>query len=117
MNFIMLQPAEPRHERHPGPPGDGHGRQLPSSTPRSSTRVSTPRRNQPFVPGTPYYVADAGYPAYNPTKAKALVQQVESETGKPVAFTLAVDQLGVRRSRRSQFLQSQFQARRDEGAR
>ena len=49
--------------------------------------VNTPT-NQPFVPDTPYYVADAGYPAYNPSKAKALVKQLETETGKPVAFTL-----------------------------
>ncbi len=40
------------------------------------------------MPGTPYYAADAGYPAYNPSQAKALVKQVEAETGKPVSFTL-----------------------------
>ncbi|HEY5251117.1 MAG TPA: ABC transporter substrate-binding protein [Acidimicrobiales bacterium] len=45
--------------------------------------------NQPFVPGTPFYAVDSGYPAYNPTAATALVKQIESETGKPVAFTLS----------------------------
>jgi peptide/nickel transport system substrate-binding protein len=49
--------------------------------------VNTPT-NQPFVPNTPYYVEDAGYPAFNPSKAKALVKQLETETGKPVAFSL-----------------------------
>src|SRR6202035_5801037 len=44
--------------------------------------------NQPFVPGTAYYVADAGYPAYNPSKAKALVKQLQTETGKPVSYPL-----------------------------
>jgi len=50
--------------------------------------VNTPT-NQPFVPGTPYYAADSGYPAYNPTQAKALVQEVARDIGKPVAFTLS----------------------------
>jgi len=45
--------------------------------------------NQPFVAGSPYYVPDSGYPAYNPTAARALVKEVESETGHPVAFTLS----------------------------
>jgi peptide/nickel transport system substrate-binding protein len=45
--------------------------------------------NQPFVAGTPYYAVDSGYPAYNPTKAKALVQEIVQETGHPVAFSLA----------------------------
>ena len=45
--------------------------------------------NQPFVPGTPYYVQDAGYPAYNPSGAKQLVQAVERDLGKPVSFTYA----------------------------
>ena len=47
------------------------------------------------MPSSPYYVTDSGYPAYNPTKAKALVKQIENETGKPVAFNLSVDHLGV----------------------
>jgi len=50
--------------------------------------VNTPT-NQPFVTNTPYFVSgDAGYPAFNPTKARQLVQEVERDTGKPVSFTL-----------------------------
>jgi peptide/nickel transport system substrate-binding protein len=65
--------------------------------------------NQPFVPGTPYYAAETGYPAYNPSKARDLIKQVEAETGKPVAFTLqsttsAYSVQGV------QFMQNQFEA-------
>ncbi len=83
-----VQPLGPRHEGH-----HASGRRWPwpstrSSTPRSSTKASTPPPTSPSSPGTPYYVADSGYPAYNPSKAKALVKELESETGKPVAFTL-----------------------------
>jgi ABC-type transport system substrate-binding protein len=46
-----------------------------------------PTSNGPFTPGSPYYVADAGYPEYNPAKATQLVNEVRSETGK-VAVTL-----------------------------
>jgi peptide/nickel transport system substrate-binding protein len=45
--------------------------------------------NQPFTPGSPYYAPDSGYPAYNPTAAAALVKEIQSDTGKPVAFTLS----------------------------
>jgi ABC-type transport system substrate-binding protein len=45
--------------------------------------------NQPFVAGTPYYAVDSGYPAYNPTAAKALVDEIARETGQPVAFALS----------------------------
>ena len=34
-------------------------------------------------------MADNGYPVYNPSKAEQLVKQVQQETGKPVAITLA----------------------------
>ncbi len=44
--------------------------------------------NGPFVKGSPYYVANNGYPVYNVNKAKALVKQVAKATGKPVSFTL-----------------------------
>jgi peptide/nickel transport system substrate-binding protein len=47
-----------------------------------------PTSNGPFVPGSPYYVADNGFPAYDLSKAKSLVNQVAQETGQPVAFTL-----------------------------
>ncbi len=44
--------------------------------------------NGPFVPGSPYYVADNNYPAYSVEKAKSLVSQVAQETGQPVAVSL-----------------------------
>ena len=70
--------------------------------------VNTPT-NQPFVPNTPYYVTDAGYPAYNPTKARALVKQLETETGKPVSFNLQSTTSGYS-IEVVQFLQSQLQS-------
>ncbi len=48
-----------------------------------------PPVNQPFIPGTPYYVSDAGFPAFNPSAARKLVEDVARDTGKPVAFTLS----------------------------
>jgi len=48
----------------------------------------SPTSNGPFVSGSPYYVSSNGYPAYDPTKAKQLVQQVQQETGQPVAVTI-----------------------------
>jgi ABC-type transport system substrate-binding protein len=44
--------------------------------------------NGPFTSTSPYYVADNGYPVANAAKAKSLVQEIQSETGKPVSFTL-----------------------------
>jgi peptide/nickel transport system substrate-binding protein len=44
--------------------------------------------DQPFVTGTPYYTSNPGYPAYDPDKARSLIQQVQSSTGRPVSFTL-----------------------------
>ena len=44
--------------------------------------------NQPFIAGSPYYATDSGYPAFNPTKAAALIKEVETEIGKPVSFSL-----------------------------
>ncbi len=46
-----------------------------------------PLSNGLFVPGSPYY-SNTNYPKYNPTEAAKLVKQVETSTGKPVAFTL-----------------------------
>ena len=60
------------------------------------------------MPGSPYYVTDNGYPAYNPTKAKALVKQVETETGKPVAFTLITTR--AYSTQVAEFLQHQLEA-------
>ncbi len=39
-----------------------------------------------FTPGSPNY-STTSYPAYNPTEARKLVQQVAKSTGKPVSFT------------------------------
>jgi peptide/nickel transport system substrate-binding protein len=47
----------------------------------------SPTSNGPFVSGSPYF-APTGYPTPNPAKAKQLVQQVQQETGKPVAVTI-----------------------------
>ena len=70
--------------------------------------VNTPT-NQPFVPGTSFYTADSGYPAYNPSAARALVQEVERDTGQKVSFTLqstnSAYSLQV-----VQYIQAQFQA-------
>jgi peptide/nickel transport system substrate-binding protein len=65
--------------------------------------------NQPFVPGTPYYTPDPGYPAYNPTAAAALVKEIKSETGKPVAFTLS-STTSASAVQAAEFLQSRLQA-------
>jgi ABC-type transport system substrate-binding protein len=65
--------------------------------------------NQPFVTGTPYYQADTGYPAFNPSKAQALVKQLQSETGQPVAFTLQ-STTSAYSIRVVQFLQNQLAA-------
>jgi len=87
MNFIMINCADPAMK-------DIRVRQAMAMAinPKQYSQVvdsgvNTPT-NQPFVPGTPYYSADVGYPAYNPSKAKALVKQLETETGKAVAFSL-----------------------------
>jgi ABC-type transport system substrate-binding protein len=65
--------------------------------------------DQPFVQGTPYYVTDSGYPAYDPAKARALVQEVQRDTGKPVSFTLTSTP-DAHTVQQSEYLQSQFQA-------
>jgi len=64
--------------------------------------------NQPFVAGSPYYATDSGYPAYNPSGAKALVDEVARETGSPVSFTLISTTSGSS-IKAAQFLQQQFQ--------
>jgi ABC-type transport system substrate-binding protein len=47
-----------------------------------------PTSNGPFTPSSPYYVADNGFPEYDPAKAKQLVQEVAKETGQPLSLTL-----------------------------
>lgn len=87
MNFIMCNLQKP-------PMDDIKVRQamaMAVSTKQYSTFVDdgvNAPTNQPFVPGSPYYAVDSGYPTYNPTAARALVDEVVRQTGKPVAFTL-----------------------------
>ena len=47
-----------------------------------------PTSNGPFSSNSPYYVADNGYPVYNVSKAKQLVQEAQQETGQPVSVTV-----------------------------
>ena len=60
-----------------------------------------------FTPGSPYYSATA-YPAYNPTEAKKLVEQVRKSTGKPVSFTFGSTN-GPAAERAQQYLQQAWQ--------
>jgi ABC-type transport system substrate-binding protein len=65
--------------------------------------------NQPFVPGSPYYTPNSGYPAFDPTAAKALVKEVESETGQPVSFSLSTTTSGSA-IQAAEYLQARLQA-------
>jgi ABC-type transport system substrate-binding protein len=47
-----------------------------------------PTSNGPFSSNSPYYVADNGYPVYDVSKAKQLVQEAQQETGQPVSVTV-----------------------------
>ncbi|MEZ5239931.1 MAG: ABC transporter substrate-binding protein [Microthrixaceae bacterium] len=42
----------------------------------------------PFMPGEMGYLEDAGYPEFDPDRARELVQQVEREQGRPFEVTL-----------------------------
>ncbi len=48
--------------------------------------VYTPA-NGMFAPGQLGYSEDSGYPQFDLEKAKQLVQEYETETGKPLEFT------------------------------
>jgi peptide/nickel transport system substrate-binding protein len=65
--------------------------------------------NQPFIPGSPYYAPDSGYPAYNPTAAAALVKEVEHETGKSVSFGL-ISTPDASSVKSAEFMQARLQA-------
>ncbi len=49
----------------------------------------SPNSNGPFSKGSPYYT-DTGYPSFNLTKAKQLVQQVAKDKGGPISFELSI---------------------------
>lgn len=68
-----------------------------------------PAADQPFVPGTPYYSSDSGYPSYDPARARSLVQAVAHDTGKPVSFTLQSTP-DAHTVQGAQFMQNQFQS-------
>ncbi|WP_425307523.1 ABC transporter substrate-binding protein [Ammonicoccus fulvus] len=42
-----------------------------------------------FPPSNPYYLADSGWPTYNPEEAKATIEALRAE-GKPVDFTMSM---------------------------
>jgi ABC-type transport system substrate-binding protein len=107
MNFIMVNTADPAMSLRV------RQAMAMAINPRQYSQVvdkgvNTPC-NQPFIPGTPYYLADSGYPAYNPSKASALVKQLENETGQPVKFTLQSTNSPASVTA-VQFLQNQLQA-------
>ncbi len=108
MNFIMLNLSEP-------PMDDIRVRQamaMAISSQQYATVVDkgvNPAINQPFVAGSPFYATDSGYPAYNPTQAKALVAEVARDTGKPVSFSLT-STTASSAIQAAQFLQNQLQA-------
>lgn len=86
MDFIMLNLEAP-------PMNDIRVRQAMAKAVNLNTYRSVinhdvnPISTQPFIPGSPYY-APTTYPSYDPAQAKALVQEVEHDTGKSVSFTL-----------------------------
>jgi peptide/nickel transport system substrate-binding protein len=62
-----------------------------------------------FAPGQLGYSEDSGYPQFDLEKAKQLVQEYETETGKPFAFTLlAVSE--VQYAQQDQILKSMWEA-------
>ncbi len=68
-----------------------------------------PTSNGPFTTNSPYYVADNGFPEYNPSMAKQLVQEVEHDTGQPLSVTLNhVPDSNT--TKIAEFLQQQLQA-------
>jgi peptide/nickel transport system substrate-binding protein len=68
-----------------------------------------PTSNGPFTSTSPYYVADNGYPVYNPSKASQLVKEVQQETGQPV--TVALNHTpDAQTTKIAQYLQQKLQA-------
>ncbi|MHB1725953.1 MAG: ABC transporter substrate-binding protein [Acidimicrobiales bacterium] len=65
--------------------------------------------NGPFSQGSPFWVPDNPYPAYNPSKASALVKQVEHQTGQPISFVLG-QVPGPGTTQEAEFIQAQLKA-------
>lgn len=63
----------------------------------------------PFPPGAPGYLEDAGFPSFDPERAKDLVADYESRTGSPLEFTysFASDEDNLRSA---QFIQGQLES-------
>ncbi len=59
---------------------------------QSNFQGALPGARGPFSPSSPYYLSpsDAGYPAFDPTKAKDLARQYQEKHGKPISFTALV---------------------------
>jgi ABC-type transport system substrate-binding protein len=63
--------------------------------------------NGPFVEGSPFF-GPTGYPAYNPSQAKSLIEQVKQQTGQPV--TLAIGHVpDANTTKIAEYIQAQFQ--------
>ena len=108
MNFIMVNLSVP-------PMNDIRVRQAMAMAISSQQYAEVvdkkvnPQANQPFSPGSAYYAVESGYPAFNPDHAKALVRQIQRDTGKPVAFNLTSTPASSA-VQAAQFLQQQLQA-------
>jgi peptide/nickel transport system substrate-binding protein len=61
-----------------------------------------------FGKDSPYYVDDLDFPTYNPDRARELVEEYESTTGSPLAFTLATTPVPANQQR-VQLLQQMYE--------
>ena len=50
----------------------------------------SPNANGPYSKGSPYYLANTGYPDYNLAKAQSLMKQAAQQIGGPVKFELSI---------------------------
>lgn len=57
---------------------------------KESTKGVEQPANSPFAPGQLGYVADNGFPTYDPDEAKRLVEAYEKKTGEPMKLKLLV---------------------------
>lgn len=64
--------------------------------------------NQPYTETERYWVAESGYPDYDPAKASEAVAAYESETGQPLQFTISTG-IGAQSSE-AETLQQQWSA-------